>query len=171
MGGCAVKLPEHQYAKLPPHLQALFRRLPNPGSEEVLDAFPDARAAGDYPSNARSGGAIFAHVKRQGPLYADGGSASRFFYSAKADADDRCDSKHPTVKPVSLMRWLVRLITPPGGLVLDPFAGSGTTGVACIREGFDCILIEREDQYVKDIRHRLNKLHGGDTPLFAGAAS
>jgi DNA modification methylase len=97
----------------------------------------------------------------------DSGSAARFFFSGKAGPDDRCDSKHTTVKPVALMRWLARLITPPGGTVLDPFAGSGTTGVACIREGFDCILIEREDQYVKDIRHRLDKLSGLDTGLFA----
>jgi site-specific DNA-methyltransferase (adenine-specific) len=101
---------------------------------------------------------------------ANSGTAARFFFSAKADADDRCDSKHPTVKPVALMRWLTRLVTSPGGLVLDPFAGSGTTGVACIREGFDCILIEREAQYVRDIRHRLDKLQGLDAPLFAGAA-
>ena len=53
------------------------------------------------------------------------------------------------------MRWLVRLVTPPGGLVLDPFAGSGTTGIAAMAEGFDCILIEREEEYLADIRERL----------------
>jgi site-specific DNA-methyltransferase (adenine-specific) len=98
-------------------------------------------------------------------------SAARFFFSAKADADDRCDSKHPTVKPVALMRWLARLVTPPGGLVLDPFSGSGTTGVACLREGFECILIEREDQYAADIRHRIAKLSGLDAPLFTGVVA
>ena len=64
---------------------------------------------------------------------------------------------HPTVKPVDLMRWLVRLVTPPGSHVLDPFAGSGTTGEACIVEGFDCTMIEREAQYVDLIDKRLSK--------------
>ena len=50
----------------------------------------------------------------------------------------------PTVKPLELMRWLVRLVTPPGGLVLDPFAGTGTTGQACALEGFSCLLAERD---------------------------
>lgn len=54
---------------------------------------------------------------------------------------------HPTVKPISLMRWLVRLVTPPGGTLLDPFAGSGTTGIAAALEGFDFIGIEREAEY------------------------
>lgn len=79
----------------------------------------------------------------------------RYFYSAKADAIDRIGSKHPTVKPVDLMQYLCRLITPPGGVVLDPFAGSGSTGEAAWREGFRCVLIERETDYAEDIRERL----------------
>ena len=62
---------------------------------------------------------------------------------------------HPTVKPIALMRWLVRLVTPPGGLVLDPFAGSGTTGAACELEGFDFIGIEREAEYVEIAEARI----------------
>lgn len=85
----------------------------------------------------------------------DAGSAARFFYSAKADEHDRFGSKHPTVKPIDLIAYLCRLVTPPGGLVLDPFAGSGTTGAACLREGFDCILIEREAEYIPDIMARI----------------
>ena len=81
-------------------------------------------------------------------------SAARFFYAAKAGKKDRAGSKHPTVKPVSLMRWLVRMVTPPGGLVLDPFAGSGTTGQAALDEGFDAFLIEREREYIVDIKAR-----------------
>lgn len=81
-------------------------------------------------------------------------SAARFFYSAKASKMDRAGSKHPTVKPVSLMQWLCRLITPPGGTILDPFAGSGTTGAAARNKGFNCILIEREAEYQQDIRNR-----------------
>lgn len=81
-------------------------------------------------------------------------STARFHYSAKASKADRAGSKHPTVKPVSLMQWLCRLITPPGGTILDPFAGSGTTGAAARLEGFRAILIEREAEYQRDIRNR-----------------
>lgn len=86
------------------------------------------------------------------------GGASRFFYVAKAPKKERPTVDgiaHPTVKPLALMRWLVRLVTPPGGTVLDPFAGSGTTGEAAELEGFDSILIEREADYVKLIKARL----------------
>jgi DNA modification methylase len=62
---------------------------------------------------------------------------------------------HPTVKPIDLMRWLVRLITPPGGLVLDPFTGSGTTGIACALEGMAFLGIEREAEYVDSARARI----------------
>lgn len=62
---------------------------------------------------------------------------------------------HPTVKPIALMRWLVRLITPPGGTVLDPFSGSGSTGIATLQEGFTFIGCEREPQYAEIAVHRL----------------
>lgn len=64
---------------------------------------------------------------------------------------------HPTVKPLALMRWLVRLVTPPGGVVLDPFAGSGTTAEACVHEHMRCITIEREAEYLPLIVARLSK--------------
>lgn len=70
---------------------------------------------------------------------------------------------HPTVKPTELMRYLVRLVTPPGGVVLDPFAGSGSTGRAASIEGFDAILIEVDPDYVAIARRRIS----GDAPLFA----
>ena len=92
--------------------------------------------------------------------HADIGGASRFFYVAKADASERPrvnGTAHPTVKPLSLMRWLVRLVTPPGGTVLEPFAGSGTTVEACIVEGFQCIAIEREADYLPLIRQRIDR--------------
>lgn len=69
---------------------------------------------------------------------------------------------HPTVKPLELMRWLVRLVTPPGGVVLDPFLGSGTTAEAARAEGFQCLGIERESDYVPLIRARLNRSAGDD---------
>ncbi len=61
------------------------------------------------------------------------------------------------MKPVALMKWLVRLVTPPDGLVLDPFAGTGTTGEAAHLEGFSYILIEQEPEYINDIKRRLDK--------------
>lgn len=82
---------------------------------------------------------------------ADVGGPSRFFYVAKAGIDERdagCQAwggnPHPTPKPIALMRWLVRLVTPPGGVVLDPFAGSGSTGIAAALGGFGFVGIERE---------------------------
>lgn len=89
------------------------------------------------------------------PTVGSTGSAARFFYCAKASKADRAGSKHPTVKPVKLMQWLARMVTPPGGLLLDPFAGSGTTGAAALAEGFSAILIEREAEYIADIMNRL----------------
>lgn len=92
--------------------------------------------------------------------YGNTGGASRFFYIAKADASERVRVNgvaHPTVKPLELMRWLVRLVTPPGGLVLEPFAGSGTTVEACLLEGMRCVAIEREADYLPLIRQRIDR--------------
>jgi len=76
--------------------------------------------------------------------------------SFQADGTEReARNFHPTVKPVDLMRWLVRLVTPPGGVILDCFAGSGTTGIAALLEGFQFIGIEREPDYVKIARARV----------------
>jgi DNA modification methylase len=95
----------------------------------------------------------------------DSGGASRFFpvfrYEAKAPASERPrlsdGTAHTTVKPLALMQWLVRLVTPPGGTVLDPFAGSGTTLEACVIEGFDVIGVEREEPFAQLCRARLSK--------------
>lgn len=78
----------------------------------------------------------------------DTGGASRFFYCAKASTAERLGfNGHPTVKPLKLMSYLIRLITPPGGLLLDPFTGSGTTGVAAFKQGFRFLGIEKEKNY------------------------
>ena len=107
---------------------------------------------------------VTAFTTRTGsPEYADRGGPSRFFYTAKASTAERNNghgpaNTHPTVKPVDLMRWCIRLITPPGGTVLDPFGGSGTTVVAARAEGMRCILIEREAEYLPIIAGRLSQL-------------
>ena len=83
--------------------------------------------------------------------------ADPIIYENKADKGDRRGSSHPTVKPVALMQYLIRHITPPGGRVLDPFAGSGTTATAARREGFDCVLIEQDDGYATFLRERFGQ--------------
>jgi len=95
--------------------------------------------------------------------YDDTGGASRFFpcfkYNAKAASKERPRGEvaHSTVKPLELMRWLVRLVTPPEGVVLDPFAGSGTTGEACVQEGMNYVLVEKEADYIQLINDRLSQ--------------
>lgn len=130
------------------------------GSEEVLEAFPDAPGQQREVNETfapKQGTAVYGDygprptVKPRG----DSGSSARFFYTAKADADDRLGSKHPTVKPVYLMQYLVRLIVPKGGTVLDLFAGTGTTGEAALRESRKAVLIEREPEYQADIERRM----------------
>jgi site-specific DNA-methyltransferase (adenine-specific) len=152
------------------------------GSAEVLAAFPNsdgqlADVSLDAPS-AKTGN-VYGKMNRHGEKSADmryydrgstnfaalpgmrrgdSGSAARFFYCAKASKQDRAGSKHPTVKPINLIRWLARLVTPPNGLILDPFAGSGTTGAAAHLEGFRAVLVEREAEYFADIERRLAAL-------------
>lgn len=133
------------------------------GSDEVLEQFPNSNGAG--------------------------GSAARFFYCAKASKADRnagCEhlplqvaggmsgrrdgsmgsttynnNTHPTVKPTDLMRYLCRLVTPPGGVVLDPFMGSGSTGKAAVMEGFRFVGIELSPEYAEIARRRIE--HGALT--------
>jgi len=82
--------------------------------------------------------------------------ASRFFYVAKASKRERGEGNvHPTVKPVKLMEYLIKLVTPPNGTVLDPFMGSGSTGVACKNLGFKFIGIEMNEEYVKIAERRI----------------
>lgn len=124
------------------------------GSDEVHEAFV---AFGEKASGVKEGGKYERDKgvhdggqRRDGTAcYADTGSAARFFYCAKASKGDRgTGNTHPTVKPLALMRWLVRLVTPPGGTVLDPFLGSGTTALACREEGFGCVGIEACPEYL-----------------------
>lgn len=147
------------------------------GSDEVLEAFArfGEKKTGDLkPYLSSNRGGLFEggwSNYRETVHKGDSGTAARFFnalpysedelrmfYCAKANKKDRAGSRHPTVKPQSLMRWLCRLITPPGGTILDCFAGSGSTGEAAYREGFHSILIEREDEYIADIQRRIDYL-------------
>jgi site-specific DNA-methyltransferase (adenine-specific) len=167
------------------------------GSDEVVGLFPD-QTSGANPTS-RGGIGYMSSAKGQdscdAPRGIDSGSAARFFYVAKASAEDRDDgchalpaksagqvtggraegsaglssprsgagrrreetrNIHPTVKPTDLMRYLCRLVTPPGGLVLDPFVGSGSTGRGAVLEGFAFVGIEREAEYVAIARARID---------------
>ncbi len=129
------------------------------GSSEVTSAFPVAPGQQGASSTkaGRKTETVFGAWDREGEAMeprGDVGTAARFFYSAKATKNDRMtcwrglpidvENRHPTVKPTELMRWLCRLVTPPGGLVLDPFAGSGSTGKAARMEGFRFIGVEAD---------------------------
>lgn len=96
---------------------------------------------------------------------ADSGGASRFFYVAKANKKDRNEGQvtnlHPTVKPTTLMEYLVKLVTPPNGTVLDPFTGSGSTGKAALLNGYKFIGIELTEEYLPIIEGRLK--HAAET--------
>jgi site-specific DNA-methyltransferase (adenine-specific) len=138
------------------------------GSPEVLAGFPETASGRLEPHHAparEKDGLIYGKYNglrnAAQPFGGDSGSAARFFYTAKADANDRLNSKHPTVKPVDLMQWLVRLVCPKGATVLDPFSGTGTTGEATFREGCKAILIEREAEYLADIERRMGMLLSG----------
>jgi DNA modification methylase len=133
------------------------------GSEEVLDEFAKygiLKSGGKKnASYTNENDGVFTPGGQQtSSFYGSSGTASRFYYSAKASKKDRMGSKHPTVKPISLMRYLCRLVTPKGGTVLDPFAGSGTTGQAAFQEGFNIIMIERESEYIPDIERRMRSV-------------
>ena len=89
---------------------------------------------------------------------ADSGSAARFFYCAKTSKRERGEgNNHPTVKPIALMRYLCRLVTPPSGTVLDPFMGSGSTGIAAGAEGFNFVGIELDPDYFAIAEQRIKE--------------
>ena len=113
--------------------------------------------AGRWPANLIHDGS--KEVTGLFPADEDGEqSAARFFYTAKADKSDRGPgNNHPTVKPVDLMRYLVRLVCPMDGVVLDPFAGSGTTLQAAQAEGCRAIGVEREASYCEIITGRFHQ--------------
>lgn len=133
------------------------------GSDEVVAAFPETTSGSWNGKRTKpKSNSIYGHYNTpevESPFAGSTGSAARFFYAAKANKRDRAGSKHPTVKPIKLLRYLARLITPPSGIILDPFAGSGTTGEAAYMEGFQSILIEREEEYRLDIEKRFMSMN------------
>jgi site-specific DNA-methyltransferase (adenine-specific) len=138
------------------------------GSDEVLRLFPETG-----PAKAAQRGSVKIFEQCDGQWIGDstvrghddaGGSAARFFYCAKASKRDREEgldgsgsraNHHPTVKPTDLMRYLCRLVTPQGGLVLDPFTGSGSTGKAAVLEGFRFLGCELSEEYAAIARARI----------------
>ncbi len=130
------------------------------GTDEVTQLFPHSISTGGSGIASKShkgeGRTISGSCAATGG-FGDSGSAARFFYTAKASKDDRDKGNtHPTVKPTDLMAYLCRLVTPTGGIVLDPFMGSGTTGKAALAEGFGFIGIERDPEYYAIAESRFN---------------
>jgi site-specific DNA-methyltransferase (adenine-specific) len=137
------------------------------GCDEVVGLFPgDARGAipgtqkvGNKTTTERGNSVAYASCGYQqiSGYKEEVGSAARFFYCAKASKKERGEgNNHPTVKPIALMQYLCRLVTPPGGTVLDPFMGSGSTGIAALQEGFSFVGIEQELEYVKIAKFRID---------------
>jgi site-specific DNA-methyltransferase (adenine-specific) len=137
------------------------------GSDEVMELFPDVKSGGHggYRKPQDKGFVHSASGTNPDSYFNEpsSGSAARFFYTAKASQSERSEltqdrNSHPTVKPLALMEYLLKLVTPPQGVILDPFMGSGTTLVAAQRLGFRCVGIELEERYCKIAAQRLAQL-------------
>jgi site-specific DNA-methyltransferase (adenine-specific) len=129
------------------------------GSQEVLDLFPETKPSRVGKPRGTKKKGLFANSEfnKVGQEHNDSGSAARFFYCPKASKKDRNDgNNHPTVKPTALMAYLCRLITPTGGVVLDPYMGSGSTGKAAVREGFSFVGCELDEDYFQIATARID---------------
>ena len=139
------------------------------GSQEVLDLFPETNpskaASRGLQHSGKHGGICEGGDIKQGTDSVrghndNGGSAARFFYCPKASKKDRNEgNNHPTVKPTALMAYLCRLITPTGGVVLDPYMGSGSTGKAAVREGFSFVGCELDEDYFQIAKSRVENAY------------
>ena len=131
------------------------------GSEEVVGMFPESPGAiADVPLNSRKTKDVYGKYDHNSgmPARGDNGSAARFFYCAKASRDERGPgNNHPTVKPLALIQYLVKLVTPPGGIVLDPFCGSGTLGIAAGKLGMKWQGIELNPKYIEIAERRIER--------------
>ena len=126
------------------------------GEQEVLELFPETKT-GSIKPHKNEGSSFQASKEITGSHKGDSGSAARFFYCPKASKKDRNEgNNHPTVKPTALMAYLCRLITPTGGVVLDPYMGSGSTGKAAVQEGFSFVGCELDKDYFDIATARVN---------------
>ena len=163
---------ESTYKKMPKILQGFLEQLPNYGSEDVTKHFPNTKSKASMRGVGLTGKTEKIYGKGNPDFntlrgHNDSGSASRFFYCAKASKAERGESNnHPTVKPIALMEYLCKLITPIDGIALDPFMGSGTTAIACINinrkyigfeidKGYYDIIMKRIDDKQKESQERL----------------
>ena len=135
------------------------------GSQEVLDLFPETKTNANNKGSSVYDGTSNHTFGKYAPRPAKGqstdkGSAARFFYCPKASKKDRNEGNtHPTVKPTALMAYLCRLITPTGGVVLDPYMGSGSTGKAAVREGFSFVGCELDEDYFQIAKSRVENAY------------
>jgi site-specific DNA-methyltransferase (adenine-specific) len=133
------------------------------GSEEVLALMPETATGGPGITKENRNGCTMSgpasHADRETVGYADSGSAARFFYCAKASRKEReagtTTNHHPTVKPLALMEYLVKLASREGATVLDPFMGSGTTGIACKKLNRAFIGVELDPEYCRIAEQRI----------------
>ena len=129
------------------------------GSEEVVELFPDNVKGGTW--NNTNGARHFENNGKPTEYTNKGsdnsvGSAARFFYCAKASKSEKGkDNPHPTVKPLELMKYLIKMVAPKGALVLDPFMGSGSTGVAAVQIGRNFLGVEKEEEYFNYAKKRI----------------
>jgi DNA modification methylase len=139
------------------------------GSDEVLAAFPHTESGSMKAGTIRTvenrvygeGTSAAGKPATVRDIVGDSGSAARFFYCAKATTEERGErNNHPTVKPIDLMRWCCRLITPPGGTIIDPFMGSGSTLIAADAEQFNAIGCELSADYAAIAEDRIRKSAG-----------
>lgn len=142
------------------------------GSDEVLRRFPDTCSGSISPhhnrTTSKTKNTFGSRAAPPEQTFGDQGSAARFFYCAKATTEERGEgNNHPTVKPVALMEWLAKLVTPKGGTVLDPFMGSGSTGLACERLQFHFIGCELSPDYAAIAERRIRDAAG----MFAEVAT
>jgi site-specific DNA-methyltransferase (adenine-specific) len=138
------------------------------GSEEVLELFPETKSGALSPDHNRTkpkGNGIthgvMAGTRESFTRAANSGSAARFFYCSKASTKERGEGcSHPTIKPLALMRYLCRLVAPINSIILDPFMGSGSTGIAALQEQINFIGIELQTEYIELAKHRITEAGG-----------
>lgn len=124
--------------------------------DEQSGMLKSGRHNNEKEKNRKAKGMFAGGIATEGNWYGDSGGASRFFYCAKASKRERGEGNlHPTVKPLSLIKYLVTLVTPPNGICLDPYEGSGTHVIACRELGFDYIGFEKEEEYYEIANKRI----------------